>query len=176
LGANLFKIKCLIVRTERLTAGFFRLSFADQRLLMLAVLAVVCTKVGITTFGIPAARATVMRLKRLTRILVPAAGADRAVWAIEAAGQAIPGMRNCLVQAIAAEAILAGIGYTCELRIGVAKTGPDELIAHAWLESDGKVLIGDCELDRFTPLARLKIDSTSDSASARRVSSNSARR
>ncbi|MGZ6212905.1 MAG: lasso peptide biosynthesis B2 protein, partial [Candidatus Binataceae bacterium] len=73
-------------------------------------------------------------------------------WAVEAMGRAIPGMKNCLVQAIAAEAMLIRAGHPCEFRIGAAKTGPRELIAHAWLESKGKVLIGEFELDRYTPL------------------------
>jgi hypothetical protein len=30
----------------------------------------------------------------------------------------MPGMKNCLVQAVAAEAILIGMGDPCELRIG----------------------------------------------------------
>ena len=61
-------------------------------------------------------------------------------------------MKNCLVQAVAAEAMLIRAGHPCELRIGAAKNGPNELIAHAWLESEGRVLIGDFELDRYTPL------------------------
>ena len=71
---------------------------------------------------------------------------------METASRAIPGMKNCLVQAVAAEAMLIQAGYPCELRVGVAKKGPDELIAHAWVESEGRVVIGEFELDRYTPL------------------------
>src|SRR5271155_3249781 len=136
--------------TRRL-AQFVRLSFSDQRLLMRAVLAVVGAKLAIRSLRLPAARAAVKRLERpgwLERLgwTVTAARADRIVWAVETAGGAIPGMRNCLVQAVAAEAMLIRAGHPCELRIGAAKNGPRELIAHAWLESEGRVLIGDFEL------------------------------
>ena len=136
--------------TRRL-AKFFRLSFSDQRLLMRAALAVVSAKLAIRTLSLPAARAAVTRLERLGWIVM-SARADRIVWAVETAGGAIPGMKNCLVQAVAAEAILIRAGHPCKLRIGAAKNGPRELIAHAWLESEGRVLIGDFELDRYAPL------------------------
>jgi hypothetical protein len=140
--------------TRRL-AKFFRLSFSDQRLLMRAALAVVSAKLAIRTLRLPAARAALMRLERLGWVVRPAR-AERIVWAVETAGGAIPGMKNCLVQAVAAEAMLIRAGHPCELRIGAAKNGPRELIAHAWLESEGRVLIGDFELDRYAPLmARL---------------------
>jgi len=132
-------------------ANFFRLSFSDQRLLMRAALAVVGAKLAVRTLPLPAARAAVTRLERLGWIVAPVR-ADRIVWAVETAGRAIPGMKNCLVQAVAAEAMLIRAGHPCELRIGAAKNGPDELIAHAWLESEGRVLIGEFELDRYTPL------------------------
>jgi hypothetical protein len=47
--------------------------------------------------------------------------------------------------------MLVRAGHPCEFRIGAAKNGPG-LIAHAWLESEGRVLIGEFELDRYTPL------------------------
>ena len=79
------------------------------------------------------------------------ARADRIVWAVEAIGRAIPGMKNCLVQAIAAEAMLCGRAIHANCESAPRRTGPRELIAHAWLESKSKVLIGEFELDRYTP-------------------------
>ncbi len=140
----------------RRLAKFFRLSFSDQRLLMRAALAVVSAKLAIRSLRLPAARAAVTHLERLGWIVTPAR-ADRIVWAVEAAGRAIPGMKNCLVQAVAAEAMLLRAGHPCQFRIGAAKNGPDELIAHAWLESEGRVLIGDFELDRYTPFVAPQI-------------------
>jgi hypothetical protein len=74
------------------------------------------------------------------------------VWAVKAAGRAIPGCTNCLVQAIAAEAILVVAGHPCELRIGVAKGESGEFLAHAWVEHEGKMLIGEFERGRFSLL------------------------
>ena len=129
---------------------FFQLPFSDQRLLMWAALAVVSAKLAIRTLRLPVARTAVARLERRRWSVTPTP-VDRIVWAVEAAGRAIPGMKNCLVQAVAAEAMLTRAGHPCELQIGAAKNGP-ELIAHAWLESEGRVLVGEFELDRYTPL------------------------
>src|SRR5258705_1416566 len=119
---------------------FFQLPFSDQRLLLRAALAVVSAKLAIRTLRLPVARTAVARLERLGWIVAPTA-VDRIVWAVEAAGRALPGMHNCLVQAVAAEAMLTPAGHPCELRIGAAKNGAG-LIAQAWLESERRVLIG----------------------------------
>jgi Transglutaminase-like superfamily len=135
----------------RRLASFFRLSFSDQGLLVRAALAVVNAKLAVRTLPLPAARAIITRQQRLAWMGVPVR-ADRIVWAVETASRAIPGMKNCLVQAVAEEAMLIQAGYPCELRIGAAKNGADKLIAHAWVESEGRVVIGEFELDRYTPL------------------------
>jgi|SRR5208282_3438378 len=142
----------------RRLVSFFRLSFCDQGLLIQAALAVVNAKLAIRTLPLPTARAIVTRQQRLGWMVVPVR-ADRIVWAVETASRAIPGMKNCLVQAVAAEAMLIQAGYPCELRIGAAKKAPDELIAHAWVESEGRVVIGDFELDRYTPLMAPRLQS-----------------
>ena len=69
----------------------------------------------------------------------------RVAWAVQGIGRRLPGM-TCLVQALAANAMLARRGVFARVRIGVrpAATPAAPLDAHAWLESsDGCVLIGD---------------------------------
>ncbi len=72
----------------------------------------------------------------------------------ELAGALLSGSRfvpgsTCLVQALAGQWLLQGEGYAPQLRIGVSKA--EGFQAHAWLELEGKVLIGDSEVERFTP-------------------------
>lgn len=64
----------------------------------------------------------------------------------------MPGGRNCLARALAAELMLGRYGYSSQLKIGVAKTPSGEFEAHAWLESEGRVLIGRFELGRYREL------------------------
>ena len=79
----------------------------------------------------------------------------RVVWAVQGVGRRLPGM-TCLVQALAANAMLARRGVPARVRIGVRRsaTPTAPLDAHAWLESAaGRVLIGDVpELADYQPL------------------------
>jgi hypothetical protein len=66
---------------------------------------------------------------------------------------------TCLVQALAADAILRQRGLTCELRIGVRvrRDRPAALQAHAWVECHGEVAIGAVEdLSDFKVLMALR--------------------
>ena len=81
---------------------------------------------------------------------------DRVVWAVVVASRYVP-MSTCLTQALAAQVLLARRGYSAHLHIGVAKEGAEaKLKAHAWVESDGKVLIGGSEPGRYTHLLALE--------------------
>ncbi len=64
---------------------------------------------------------------------------------------------TCLPQALAAEALLRRAGHPADLRIGVAKTGPGRLLAHAWVECRGRVIVGDLpeRLADYAPLPPL---------------------
>ena len=80
---------------------------------------------------------------------------DKTIWAITIATEYIPA--TCLTQAIAIQVLLAQRSYSTDLRIGVAKCDGRQLQAHAWVESQGKVVIGASEdLSRYTPLPPLQ--------------------
>lgn len=82
---------------------------------------------------------------------------DRAVWAVAVASQYVPGARTCLIQAMAVQVLLQREGYPALLRIGVAMTRGEPLQAHAWVESQGKIVFGGPEVRRYTPLPALEL-------------------
>jgi hypothetical protein len=67
---------------------------------------------------------------------------ERIVWAVLTVAKHIPWAATCLVQAFAGQALLRREGYSSELRIGVARQADAELKAHAWVESDGMIVLG----------------------------------
>lgn len=73
-------------------------------------------------------------------------------WAVSRVSRAVPGA-TCLTQALAAQLLLSRRGYASRLRIGVARAPGDGLRAHAWLESDGLVVLGESGFEAFTPLS-----------------------
>ncbi len=77
--------------------------------------------------------------------------AERISWAVRVAGDVIP-YSTCLVQALAAQALLSAGGQASNLCIGVAKEGRSSIEAHAWVEIEGEVIIGATEQGRYTRL------------------------
>jgi hypothetical protein len=55
------------------------------------------------------------------------------------------------------QVLLRQHGYASRLRIGVHKSAAGTLQAHAWVECQGRVVIGDdAELSHYTPLPALQ--------------------
>lgn len=73
--------------------------------------------------------------------------------AIETAARHVPWRSDCLIQALAASAWLRRLGLQPRLRLGAARSENGDLCAHAWLELDGKVVLGgtDGAGRRFAP-------------------------
>lgn len=81
------------------------------------------------------------------------AGDPRALaWAVRTTARRVP-RASCLTQSLALEALLVQAGHPANLRIGVARKTDGAFEAHAWVESEGRVLIGRLpDLERFAPL------------------------
>ena len=92
------------------------------------------------------------------RSTTPTLTRDQVRWAMAHAQRVVP-HATCLPQALAAEALLTRGGLPAELNIGVMKTG-GKLAAHAWVESDGRIVVGDLgnELAAYKRLPTLPRD------------------
>jgi len=82
---------------------------------------------------------------------------DKVVWAVKVASRYMPGRVKCLAQALTTQVLLERRGYQTQLRIGVAKGEGGQLEAHAWVESQGRIVIGGLkDLARYTTLPTLE--------------------
>jgi hypothetical protein len=79
------------------------------------------------------------------------AGPDviRIGWAIRKAASHVPGA-TCLTQALAARLLLARHHHASQLYVGVARKAGGGMDAHAWVEAEGRVIVGGGSLERFT--------------------------
>jgi hypothetical protein len=77
-------------------------------------------------------------------------------WAVSVAQRFVP-KGDCLPQALAAESLLISCGHPVEFRIGVVKSDQNRLLAHAWVKSNGSLVVGDLDqgLSTYTPLPPL---------------------
>lgn len=87
-----------------------------------------------------------------TRVLDPKS-VERATWGIEVMSPYIPGA-TCLTRALAALTLLGNLDQTVCVRIGIAKKEDGGLTAHAWVEIEGQILMGNqLDLSRYAVLS-----------------------
>jgi hypothetical protein len=79
---------------------------------------------------------------------------DRRSWSAPSGACAVRPRASCLTQALAAGgAAQPGRVHGPGCGIGLMRTTPTALRAHAWIENEGQVVIGDGALDRFDAAA-----------------------
>src|SRR5919112_6290116 len=135
-----------------------RLSIAERWLLIKAAL--LLGTIGLGKRLLP--------FRTLGWLLVRAAGAptgprrtnphptDTIVWAVQACRLRVLGSNNCLTQALGTQVLLARHGYPAQVHIGVTRREQGRFQAHAWVESEGRVIIGGTGLERFASLTVLE--------------------
>ncbi|MBW4612041.1 MAG: lasso peptide biosynthesis B2 protein [Desmonostoc vinosum HA7617-LM4] len=81
---------------------------------------------------------------------------SKIIWAVNVSTRYIPSGAMCLARALTCQVLMSRRSYSPELCIGVAKTDKGKLEAHAWVESQGQIIVGDLtDLGRFTRLPYL---------------------
>jgi hypothetical protein len=101
------------------------------------------TRVALSVLPLPHARRLVRRcLRAASPPPARQASAAQVVWAATSAGRRSPLGATCLTTALVAQALLQRHGYEAKLRIGVRRDLNGAFTAHAWLESEGKVIVG----------------------------------
>jgi hypothetical protein len=91
-------------------------------------------------------------LGRMARVRTRTTSVSEVIWAVGAAGRRITGT-TCLIEALAADTMLRRRGHQPLLRIGVRQGEHSLLDAHAWVECDGQVVMG--EVPQLTDYAIL---------------------
>jgi hypothetical protein len=129
----------------------------ERRLFVRAACLLGGTRLALWVLPFAATQRLVARLAQPRRApeSPPVAAEEQIVWAVASASKYIPGARRCLPRALVVHILLRREGHPSDLRIGVALDERKKLQAHAWVESRGRVVIGDTELDRYTPLPSL---------------------
>lgn len=137
--------------------NFFRISGSDQKLLVISLIILAAIRLGLWLLPFRTL------LKLLTKISQPTNAqitnkvtVGKIVWTVNAASRYMPGVM-CLARALTTQVLMSRYGHSGQLRIGVAKTERGKLEAHAWVEHQGRVAIGNLQdLSRFIPLPSLE--------------------
>ncbi len=137
---------------KRLRKYFF-LTAGDRRLLVRAGFLLVSTRIGLWLMPFKAVQGMLARIapEECRPGKEPQPSLERIAWAVCEASRYVP-KATCLTQALAAQVLLKKGGYPASVRIGVGRDDDGEFQAHAWVESQGKVVLGGSKLARYTQL------------------------
>jgi hypothetical protein len=98
------------------------------------------------------------RLLARAKVRACQASVERIAWAVHVASRYVP-MSTCLSQALVCQVLLSRHGYPASLRIGVTQGAGKRLEAHAWVESEGRIVVGGArDLVGYTPLPPLEVE------------------
>src|SRR5262249_3370253 len=124
---------------------------ADRRLLIRCACLLALIRVGLYLISLRRLQAFIARGPGWIRMARSSgcASVERIAWAVRAAARYVPGA-TCLPQALAAELMLVPNGHPARVRIGMTRTENRVLEGHAWVESDGAVVVGGGDLARYT--------------------------
>jgi hypothetical protein len=151
----------MVVKALNRMARLFKLAalpWPEQRLYLKTALWLIAVKAGLLLFG----------FNRLRRFLEwrshPASSAadggemTQIVVVIQRISAFLAPVRiDCLPQALVGLRLMRQKGFTVQMKIGVLKNHGDRLCAHAWLEYQGRVVLGDLtDLHQFTAFPALE--------------------
>jgi hypothetical protein len=136
-----------------------RLPLADKRLLVETAVLLGAVRLGLRVLPF---RTVLRMVARMTPEKSGVEGADpaspgRVAWAVAVAKNYMPGVTTCLAQALAAQVLLGRRGLPAKVRIGVDQHNKERFLAHAWVESNGRIVVGGEDVSRYAPLPDLKL-------------------
>jgi hypothetical protein len=144
--------------------SFTALPGRERRLMLTTFVVVAATRAALAILPsrvIIRAVARISRARRDARIVtlrpaprIKELEARRITWAVETVSLRIPGA-TCLTQALSAHMLLWTHGHPSKLCLGVARSDKGDFRAHAWLESQGRIIIGADGVAKLTRLPEL---------------------
>jgi hypothetical protein len=137
---------------------FLKLSSKDKCLLVEALLLLAVVTAGLFFFPFDFFMKQIDRLAKRKKESIPTKNFDsgKITWAVTQMSRYIPHAR-CLSKAITVKILLICHEDPVQLRIGIKKITNNSISAHAWVEHQGKIIIGNLsDLNQYHILAPLK--------------------
>lgn len=144
----------------RRLARIFKMPFSDLCLLAESVLALAFVRLGLNFLRFQTLRQVLKKLSTGGKQEAPPERRliKKVIWSVNKVSTYVPFFRNCLNRALATQVLLGRRGQEVDLRIGVARDPGGNLRAHAWIESDGQIVLGGTDdIWQLTPLPPLSL-------------------
>jgi hypothetical protein len=125
-------------------------------LLAQAIVLLIGVRVGLWLLPFRVVRSLLLCVPPRIRASCISVSVERVTQAVTIASRSMPAA-TCLVQALAAQALLRRYRHRANLCVGIARGSGGELQAHAWVECGGGVVFGHvADLARFTSVPSLE--------------------
>ena len=123
---------------------YFQLSISKQLLLIESVQIMILIRIGLRLLPYKTMNRLLKRFDREIGLNQKTNNnrQDDIIWAISKTGEKLYGENTCLPLALAGQLHLNLHGFPARTQLGVTKTDEGMIIAHAWVECNGEVLIG----------------------------------
>jgi hypothetical protein len=139
---------------------FLRLPVQERRLLARVVLLLSITRAGLVVVGYGRARKLFSRFLKppYRRPKPPFGNVDQVVDVVKIGARFVLGDKPCLSQAMVTQFLLSRRSILSVIRIGVVRSEGGRLEAHAWIEHEGRILIGETSrLERYSRFPPLRL-------------------
>ena len=134
---------------------FLNLSSGERRLLIRAWILLGVIRLGLELFPFSTLRKLLDRLRPKLGTFKKEFSEEQLVWSVVIVSRYIP-KATCLAQALTSQCLLQQAGHQARLHIGVTDSEEGRLKAHAWVESQGRILIGGFDINKYTHLLALE--------------------
>jgi len=128
---------------------FTRATGSEKILLVRAFFVVCLIRLGLRLLPINAVQRTVIGTSKTESVIHPV---NQLVWAVRAVSRFVP-LATCLTQALALQWLLSRSGHASRIHLGARKDAAGKFDAHAWVECEGRVVIGGPATEEYVPLA-----------------------
>lgn len=139
---------------------YLQLSFTKQRLLIESMFFLIVGRIGLRILPFKTLNRFLQKFERKAKGMEHGNDTYQAdiLWAINRTGENLFGDNACLPLALAGQLQLNLHGFPAHTRLGVQKTINGEIKAHAWVECNGKVVIGgpEQEIEQYTILSEIE--------------------
>lgn len=136
---------------------FMALSWREKHLYFNVVLWLMAVKVGLCLLPFNRLRGWIAHVDQTDKEPADFEEMRAIIQAIERVSQFLSIFQiNCLPKALVGHRLLCRQGFDVHLKIGVLKNNGDQLTAHAWIEYEGRVVLGGLRgLEQFTAFPAL---------------------
>lgn len=133
-----------------------KLNRGGKKLFLQAYISISLIRLGLYILPFHRLQYLIFKAERLkfVSMMIPDATVRAIALSVERSARYSMGNPMCLAKALTTVVLMSIYGFPYQINIGVAKDESNNLEAHAWVESDGKIVVGYLpDLSRYVPMS-----------------------